>query len=509
MKGRWRQWNWVSESLFPSAVISPLIRFLVKELQPRSNENNPTISFDATAVIKPSLADVHIMFCRSSPPPISYLSRLISPCRALPIISRLVEDTDSDIRANVVSMCGEFCIWMGAKWSAILLDVMFCCFRDVVVEVRAAALTAVPHAVAALLYAAIKAAHGRGMEQEASKPLQSLIAALCSMTKDTSIAVRVTLCTAISRVMGYVFAVSTNGHLSQPFLETILRNLCDSIVQLLEDKSSEVPRQMVVELSSSVEKEFQHGESSYISMLFTPQNSPSLLRSLSQLSKQTSWRVRKLVSSVIPKLVTVMTTVQGRSTVSSIITPLLYDPVFEVRRSAARALCLAAGAESQSLNSLRSTQDEERTWLDHVVLPQLESLRTSRVYSNRILALHMIATMIVEDVVHEGDVRYNILFNVALTLSRDPVPNVRIALCEVMGVIGPLVRVVGGVDRTTTNGLNMELLQNATRTLELMSSDSDKDVSYFASKAKEYMETNGAGGYSKLPSLFQRRSEMC
>ena len=37
-------------------------------------------------------------------------------------------------------------------------------------------------------------------------------------------------------------------------------------------------------------------------------------------------------------------------------------------------------------------------WLDCFVLPQMESLRTSRVYHQRILALHMIVLLIKEEV---------------------------------------------------------------------------------------------------------------
>lgn len=100
-------------------------------------------------------------------------------------------------------------------------------------------------------------------------------------------------------------------------------------------------------------------------------------------------------------------------------------------------------------------QDMGQMWLDCFVLPQLETLRTSRVFHQRLLALHMILLLIKEQVrgccafgcnalfgltsfplplqvVQVQDVRFNILVNIALTLAEDKVANVRLALCEVL-----------------------------------------------------------------------------
>ena len=47
-------------------------------------------------------------------------------------------------------------------------------------------------------------------------------------------------------------------------------------------------------------------------------------------------------------------------------------------------------------------QDMGQMWLDCFVLPQLESLRTSRVFHQRVLALHMIVLLIKEQVREGG-----------------------------------------------------------------------------------------------------------
>ena len=453
----------------------------------------------------------------------------------VPIISRLVEDNLSEIRGSVVSMMGDFCIWMGSKWSAILLDILLTCCRDSVPEVRASALSAVPHAVLALIHASIKAVVGT-RDDPSSTLLLSLIAAVCTMHRDVSVPVRVALCEALSRVMSLVYSVTMNGQLSASSLMSRLEtNVCDVVLLLLEDKSMQVSTQMIAELAMSIDKEHQHGHSSYTSAIFTVANSAVLIRSATQLSKQANWRVRKMVCGVIPKLVACSTTVEKRSAISNIVHQLLYDAVFDVRKSAARALCIAAECDGDATGLVLSggvtpdgepLQDMGRMWLDCVVLPQLEALRTSRVYSNRILSLHMIATIIVEDIVHEGDVRYDILVNIALTLALDPIPNVRIALCEVLTVLVPLMRQESVLYGAATRSDNMthksaastsayhsshsSLPSMVRTTISTLQSDPDRDVSYLAEKASRYLdrqgedpggdltrEGNGVGGWSR------------
>lgn len=127
-------------------------------------------------------------------------------CRMLPLVSRLVEDRAAPLRALVVSMCGDFCLWMGGKWSAVLLDVMLCCFRDKDEAVRAAAVKAVPRAVLALVKSAVTSASTLKYES-ITKLFVSLIPAMCSMHSDRSDAVRVALCCTLSQVLSLALHV--------------------------------------------------------------------------------------------------------------------------------------------------------------------------------------------------------------------------------------------------------------------------------------------------------------
>lgn len=497
---------------------------------------------------------------------------------ALPIISRLVEDNEAEIRGSVVSMCGNFCLWMGGKWSAVLLDVLLCCFRDAVPEVRASALTAVPHAVLALIEAAVKSAHDNSTirDQTISKLFISLIPAVCSMQKDTSIIVRTALCSTIGQVLSLLYSITQTGYLrSYSFIPSLQATLSSVVLTLLDDKMNQVTIQMITVLCSTIEKEYSCGDfNSYLTLIFIEENLIILIRCMKYLSKLSNWRVRKSICVVIPKLVNTCQTVENRSLVSDIITPLLYDPIFAVRQSAATAMCIASMSDyfndgvsgggpiaangngntnsdqeppptsPTSFQSIKSTfqrkinrkkkaegnsseklhitsngepvQDMGRMWLDCVVLPQLESLRTSKIYSNRILSLHMIATLLFEEIIQRGDVRYHILINIALTLSHDPVANVRIALGEVLGVLAQLLKKDDGNTMTDSQDLSggrqqvqqHQIWEITMKTLSLLSSDGDKDVRHNANKAKEYLQTTGKIHQAKTKiSLIAQRKE--
>jgi hypothetical protein len=517
---------------------------------------------------------------------------------------------------------------MGGKWSAVLLDVLLCCFRDAVPEVRASALSAVPHAVLALIQAAMKSTsppaaapggdHSNGKtpssttattkatttarDQTISKLFISLIPAVCSMQKDTSIIVRIALCSTIGHVLSLLYSITLTGYLhSYSFISSLQATLSSIVLTLLDDKTNQVAIQMVTVLCLTIEKEYSSGtggggggdhlmSSSYLTLIFIEENLFLLIRCVKYLSKLPNWRVRKLICVMVPKLVNTCQTVENRSLVSDIIIPLLYDPIFAVRQAAATAMCIASMSDYyndnstttgggggdrsvatnrngvsdgddqepplaspppsspyQSLKEMKSTiqrkirrkekpksssrssgkqyeeeqhvtsngepvQDMGRMWLDCVVLPQLESLRTSKIFSNRILSLHMIATLLFEEIVQRGDVRYHILINIALTLSHDPVANVRIALGEVLGVLAQLLKQDhddGSVTSPTSPQQQQQQIWEITmNTLSLLSNDGDKDVRYNAKKAKEYLQTTGKIHQAKTKiSLIAQRKE--
>jgi hypothetical protein len=504
-------------------------------------------------IIIPSMADVHIMFCR-----------------ALPIISRLVEDKEVQIRSYVGSYCGEFCILMGGKWSMILLDIIFTCCRDPVMEVRVAGLTGMPHVIIAFLQDSIlKLRHDSapapppsspspaGSAPAVFRPLISVITAMCSMHRDTNLQVKQTLCRILSKTLSLFFSINSNNITTTTLTDTTLSSLESSlsltIIHLLTDADPLILIEMMQEFEHSLLSEYLTGETSYVSLIFIPEHSKIILNCFQILSQHSNWRVRKLICSLIPKFILTILNFDFYSKQNffvEMIEKLIHDPVFDVRKAATRALCLSG----LNLSLVRSCDDAmSQNWLDGIILPQLESLRLSQRYSERILALHMISILILEEIIHEEDVRYNLLIQIALTLSRDLVPNVRIALCEMLWNIAPLIRhnsissVITPAPPTTpvmemalssspSHGKEVEangkqspsgdvkkfanessrtqsqVLSVVQETLRSLVNDRDKDVCYSASKAIRCLESDTgespeANGEEPLPLILRRKQE--
>ncbi len=128
----------------------------------------------------------------------------------------------------------------------------------------------------------------------------------------------------------------------------------------------------------------------------------------------------------------------------------------------------------------------------------------------------MILTLIVEEIIHEGDVRYDLLIKVALALSSDSVANVRIALCEMLSVLGPLIKLstlsIGygdqGVELENEMNQSNSHLNKIVNTLNTLELDVDRDVKYYAAKAKSSLDGNHEPTLSPfISSLFRRKSE--
>lgn len=524
----------VEYSALGSEMNTPENQSLIKELYSYVPDTTPpvtTFPSDSTggsdSIIIPNVADVHIMFCR-----------------ALPIISRLVEDKEYQIRSYVGTYCGEFCVLMGGKWSMILLDVIFTCCRDPIMEVRVAGLTSIPHIILAFLQDCIikqqqlqqQQTSNSSVDEVVYRPLLSIITAVCSMSRDTNQQVKQTLCQILSKLLTLFYSISTNNHTvattttttpssnilsSIIILENIQSNLSTTMMQLLTDTSpdSKILIEIMIQFSNTLQYEEQSGNTSYLTRIFILENIKILLNSLQILSMNSLWRIRQLICSILPKLIPLICNMENKMIILNIFLKLISDPVFDVRRIACKSLCLCATTSTSStsvttpiLTSTSSSSSSSSTsngiftinWLDEIILPQLETLRTSTIYSNRILALHMISTLLLEDIIHEEDIRCNILINIALTLSNDRVANVRIALCEILYHITPLfehqqtissIRIVSPHDDThdptSRQPMNInkfykldhQLIQLIIQTLEKMVQDRDRDVRYFATKA--------------------------
>jgi len=279
-----------------------------------------------------------------------------------------------------------------------------------------------------------------------------------------------------------------------------------ALLRLLGDSDQTVSTAMLQNLAPRISGG-RGGSAAWAPLVFRARHVQALLDALEALARSPRWRARKAVSCVLPLLVAACHTVEQRERAAALAAPLVSDPVFEVRVTASFCLCRAAAADfgdrpvtgdpnipgSVVLSADgEPVQDMGRMWLDGVVLPLLESLRTSRTYGDRVVSLHMIAALLSDGLIEEDDVRCEILLSIALTLATDRVPNVRMAFARAMQELAPLLRrKLGAGEGAAPAGPNelpsaFAAAVDKTRELRL---DADRDVRHFAEGAVERLDS--------------------
>ncbi|CAM9486546.1 unnamed protein product, partial [Ectocarpus fasciculatus] len=371
-------------------------------------------------------------------------------CRMLPMIMFLSEDESSDVRAYIASCVGLLCRYMGRPWSQAIVDILFSYFRDPNESVRAASMRSVPSTARAVLVDAL-AKIPIDAAASSVKLLESFIPAVTGLHRDPSVLVRSTLAAMLPRLLAYLwpplgtrdFMAGRGGDrsprscpaasLCPRYTQQLVETVAPVVLKLLGDSTRAVAAQMLAALSES-----SPGESEWSTLMFSGERTTEMLRCLSPLASHHLWRSRHAVCILLPCLASACNSVESRAKVAAIAVPLVTDDVFEVSRTAARALCLAGRCDLLTLSSDAVTdegepvQDMGRMWLDGIVLPQLHKMHHSAKSSVRIMALHMIAVIVLEEVIEKSDDRFVMLLDMALSLSTDKIPNVRLALAKVL-----------------------------------------------------------------------------
>lgn len=421
--------------------------------------------------------------------------------RMLPMIMFLSEDESSDVRAYIASCVGLLCRYMGRPWSQAIVDILFSYFRDPNESVRAASMRSVPSTARAVLVDALASVseEKRGervgdaeeipIDAAASsvKLLESFIPAVTGLHRDPSVLVRSTLAAMLPRLLAYLwpplgtrdFMAGRGGDrsprscpaasLCPRYTQQLVETVAPVVLKLLGDNTRAVAAQMLAALSES-----SPGESEWSTLMFSGERTTEMLRCLSPLASHHLWRSRHAVCILLPCLASACNSVESRAKVAAIAVPLVTDDVFEVSRTAARALCLAGRCDLLTLSSDAVTdegepvQDMGRMWLDGIVLPQLHKMHHSAKSSVRIMALHMIAVIVLEEVIEKSDDRFVMLLDMALSLSTDKIPNVRLALAKVLKSLTPMAMEFKG-------GQEMGKIHQV---LTVLATDVDKDVTY-------------------------------
>ncbi len=413
------------------------------------------------------------------------------------MITHLAEDTDSRVRSYVASSIGLLCRYMGRPWSTAILDIMFTYFRDENETVRAASVQSVPATARALVSGAlarlsagelspiVNNAHSDDpyyIAASSIKLFESFIPAVTGLGKDASVLVRGTLSGMLPDLLTYLWPpvagfnpTSMDGRApDNTYVTKLVNAIAPIMLKLLGDSVVQVSVQMLSALSVTAEADRQD----WAALVFSGDRTKEILQYLSPLAKHHNWRSRHAICVMLPLLAAACNSVEGRAKVASIAVPLIKDSVFEVRKCATRAICLAGRCDLLSVSSDAVTTDGEpvqdmgRMWLDGIVLPQLHNMHQSKNYADRILSLHMIAVILTEKVVERDGGRVTMLLDIALSLDTDKVANVRLALAYVLLSTEKFYR--GFVDKVRGRLIS---------TLERLGADRDKDVAHFGRSA--------------------------
>jgi hypothetical protein len=420
------------------------------------------------------------------------------------MITFLSEDENTDVRACIASCVGLLCRYMGRPWSQAIVDILFSYFRDPDEKVRAASLRSVPSTARAVLVDALSNISEENSSNivknsipidaaaESVKLLESFIPAVISLQRDASVSVRCTLAEMLPTLLSYLWpplgrwrtssscSVSIASRstpracpaaaLCPGYTERLVNTVAPAIMKLLGDGEKAVAVEMLTSLSMN-----DPGETEWSILLFNGERTKDVLKCLSPLASHHLWRSRYAVCIILPCLASACNSVESRACVAAIAVPLVTDDVFEVSRTAARALCLAGRCDlvTPSHDAVTAegepVQDMGRMWLDGIVLPQLHKMQSSEKSTVRIVALHMISVIVLEEVIEKCDDRFIMLLDMALSVSTDTVPNVRLALATVLKALASVA-----IDFKAGQEVGKIL-----KVLKLLSTDKDKDVAYF------------------------------
>ena len=307
------------------------------------------------------------------------------------------------------------------------------------------------------------------------------------LRRDQCKEVRVALASAIPEMLSAVCRVQVEDTTQGGVTSTVnSRNskigvakvLVAVILELLSDNDTENG----MEIAYAVLQQVLVSDLSNISsFIFT--NCSLLINCVTPLATNNNWRMRKAVCSAVPLIVSACKTVETRVQTAAMVVPLLKDEIFEVRRCAAAAMCLAASCDvdsgrnagaggstvSESRGSIVSprlsmatimsvtgqrrgagaaalldgvpsedvtdgefSEEMGRMWLDSIVLPNLEDFCTSPRFQERILALHMVTVLLSERIVDVTDSRWELLLRMSLSMTSDRIVNVRIGVATVL-----------------------------------------------------------------------------
>ncbi|GMH90950.1 hypothetical protein TL16_g11918 [Triparma laevis f. inornata] len=432
-------------------------------------------------------------------------------CKLLPIATRLAEDKSANVRLAVASHADRLVGALGGHWIVVLNDLFMALLKDEDEKVRTEAVYTVPRLVHQVFLTT-------SVDMQ-SEVLTSVFMSMTKMVNDTSTSVRVSLATSAGQMLvlitkpdkspegedernsisssdgaagtgnGGVAATSPKGKRSMmnmmtgrankestpvsnnPHLHYVDENILPVVQRLLHDTDPSVcsnALRAVANASHDINsKKADSAEVDFVPVLKEKQVL-RLLPTLTHLSTNEKWRVRRSAVEVVPALVKSTTGMKSRAEIGNLAVSLLTDPVAEVRKSAGYALCVAS--------SLKKKKDD---WLDLVVVPHLQSTMVKSDHRQRLIAVFMLRTLINkhrDEKLYLKDPSHIVKFyTLTLSMSKDALANVRLNVGKTFAETAW---------KTTLEEINSEegnkVKSEIKRELKTMIGDKDADVRYFS-----------------------------
>ncbi len=342
----------------------------------------------------------------------------------LPVVLNVVNDKAWRVRWTLANKLHELCSALGQEASYNSLgNVYESLLNDTEAEVRAAAASHV-HKICRLINKEFF--------------IQRIIPTVKHLASDVSEYVRASLASSIVDVTSILGKEGTVDH------------ILPLLLLLLRDENSEVRLNIISNLGC------------INNIIGVELLSQSLIPAIIQLSEDAKWRVRLAIIEHIPVLAAQVGKHFFNDKLSILCMGWLGDEVYSIRRAAA-----------ENLFKLTELFGEE--WTQEVVLPRLETLHSNSNYLHRVTALYgmqVLCKVITPSISNRS------ILPLLLSLSRDPVPNVRFITATTMAIVHPYV------SKVNPNGASeiKSILNN------LASDDKDSDVRYYALEALQNLQ---------------------
>ncbi|KAF7255632.1 hypothetical protein EG68_06745 [Paragonimus skrjabini miyazakii] len=190
------------------------------------------------------------------------------------------------------------------------------------------------------------------------------------------------------------------------------------------------------------------------------QLSQSLLPAIVELASDTKWRVRLAIIEYMPLLASQLGLQCFNDRLTNLCLGWLIDDVYAVREAA--------------VTNLRKLMDQFGIeWASTQVIPRLIQLANDSNYLRRMICLASLQEL-GEAESCRSELLHKHLLPTIIQLGRDPVPNVRFKVCQILGKLGHL--------------LDSNTIQTFVKpSLESLGADADPDVMYFAKESSELL----------------------